>query len=593
MLTRPRQIWVAYAIILTLLVAVFGWLTLRVLALDRRERLSQLQADQEERVRLALWRMEGVAMPIIAAEAARPYFTYQPYTQSPGGDESTRVPSPLLRTPSEYVLLNFQMDSAGRLESPQCPAEQDRPWACSNGTTPQMIDFCCPRLEELQTELPSARLLDQLPSDSTPVAVWSAPAAAGSAASESAFVQNSNTLQNAGGTPAEEPAQNQYASRASKLQFLAQKSALEQRQVLEAAWPSTPVREGVSRPLWIGGRLLLARRVEIGKESYVQGCWLDWERLRSELLGELSDTLPGASLAIVPVHETASPGRSLASLPVQLLVPPVVVDLQHWTPTQYALAFAWGALLLAGVALAVLLHGVASLSERRAAFVSAVTHELRTPLTTLQLYTDMLSGQMVPTESQRQEYMQTLQREAGRLSHLVENVLALSRLERKPSRRAAEPVSVRSLLERAAPRLRARADQGQRPLVLEIGPAVDDARINVEPTVIEQILLNLVDNACKHAVNQADPELRLSANVSCGQIEIRLSDRGAGLTSEAQRKLFRRFSKSDMEAAQTAPGLGLGLALSRDLARREGGDLQLQQTGRAGTTFLLTFRVSG
>ena len=114
-----------------------------------------------------------------------------------------------------------------------------------------------------------------------------------------------------------------------------------------------------------------------------------------------------------------------------------------------------------GAALAALLHGVASLSERRAAFVSAVTHELRTPLTTLQLYSDMLSGGMIADEPQRQEYMQTLQRESGRLSHLIDNVLALSRLERRTARRHRETLSVAALLDRAGPRLQARAEQSR------------------------------------------------------------------------------------------------------------------------------------
>ena len=73
---------------------------------------------------------------------------------------------------------------------------------------------------------------------------------------------------------------------------------------------------------------------------------------------------------------------------------------------------------------------MASLSERRGAFVSAVTHELRTPLTTLRMYTEMLADGMVPDEPRRRSYLQTLRAEADRLGHLVENVLAYSRLER-------------------------------------------------------------------------------------------------------------------------------------------------------------------
>ena len=71
-----------------------------------------------------------------------------------------------------------------------------------------------------------------------------------------------------------------------------------------------------------------------------------------------------------------------------------------------------------------------ALSERRGAFVSAVTHELRTPLTTFRMYAEMLAEGMVPSPEARQKYLETLRREADRLAHLVENVLQYARLER-------------------------------------------------------------------------------------------------------------------------------------------------------------------
>ena len=134
MLRRPWHIWLAYLAILTVLVAGFAWLTVRgVVELDARERLVRAEADQEEKVRLALWRMESVAMPIIAAEAARPYQAYRPYYSPPGATEEARVPSPLLRLPSEYVLLNFEIGPDGKVVSPQCPPAEDQPWAFGNG----------------------------------------------------------------------------------------------------------------------------------------------------------------------------------------------------------------------------------------------------------------------------------------------------------------------------------------------------------------------------------------------------------------------------------------------------------------------------
>src|SRR6187401_3474036 len=107
-----------------------------------------------------------------------------------------------------------------------------------------------------------------------------------------------------------------------------------------------------------------------------------------------------------------------------------------------------GAVLLAVAVAAFLLQGVMTLSERRAAFVSSVTHELRTPLTTFRMYAEMLARGMVPDANRRQEYFTTLQREAERLTLLVENVLAYARLERGRKPQAQDRVTLRSLLDR-------------------------------------------------------------------------------------------------------------------------------------------------
>ncbi|MDA0767628.1 MAG: sensor histidine kinase, partial [Verrucomicrobia bacterium] len=119
-----------------------------------------------------------------------------------------------------------------------------------------------------------------------------------------------------------------------------------------------------------------------------------------------------------------------------------------WTPLRISLLLGWIAVILALFAAAALLRGVMKMSERRAAFVSSVTHELRTPLTTFQLYSDMLAGGMVQDEEKRQGYLDTLCLEAGRLNHLIENVLAYSRIERGSARAKHEKLSVTDLLSR-------------------------------------------------------------------------------------------------------------------------------------------------
>src|SRR5690606_36772223 len=137
------------------------------------------------------------------------------------------------------------------------------------------------------------------------------------------------------------------------------------------------------------------------------------------------------------------------------------------------------------------------LSERRGAFVSAVTHELRTPLTTFRMYAEMLADNMIPSAQTRQQYLETLRVEADRLAHLVENVLAYAKLERGRQGQRREPTTLLHLVEHAEPRFRERAAQAKMQWVLETNDAAE-VPLRTDPAAVEQILFNLVDNACKY-----------------------------------------------------------------------------------------------
>jgi signal transduction histidine kinase len=262
------------------------------------------------------------------------------------------------------------------------------------------------------------------------------------------------------------------------------------------------------------------------------------------------------------------------------------------SPVKMSLVVAWSSLLLGAAAVALLLKGVLALSERRAAFVSAVTHELRTPLTTFRMYAEMLAEGMVPDEASRRRYLDTLRIEADRLTHLVENVLAYSRLERsKPGRRVG-PIAADDLLATAGTRLADRAAQAGFELEVEADNAVRQTRVIADAAAVEQILFNLVDNACKYAATADDRRLHLEADAHGGWFYLRLRDHGPGIDSSRRRTLFQAFRKSAEDAAVSAPGVGLGLALCRRLARDMGGDLRYEPQSR-GACFTLSLKALG
>jgi signal transduction histidine kinase len=228
--------------------------------------------------------------------------------------------------------------------------------------------------------------------------------------------------------------------------------------------------------------------------------------------------------------------------------------------------------------MALLLAGAIRLSERRAAFVSAVTHELRTPLTTFRMYAEMLAEGMVRDAGKREQYLRTLCAESNRLSHLVENVLAYARLERGRMKGRAEQVSVQDMVDRVLARLEQRAQQAGMKLTVECGAATTAADIFTDVSAVEQILSNLVDNACKYAARAEDKRIHLSAQPLSRDVVFRVWDHGPGISREGERRLFSPFSKSAQRAAESAPGVGLGLALCRRLARQIGGRLAFVRT---------------
>lgn len=102
---------------------------------------------------------------------------------------------------------------------------------------------------------------------------------------------------------------------------------------------------------------------------------------------------------------------------------------------------------------------------------------------------------------------------------------------------------------------------------------------------LQRIVYNLVDNACKYAAEHGPPEIQLSVFAMSGRFEIRVTDHDPGISRDARKHLFKTFSKSVTDAAQTAHGVGQGLSLRRRLACAMQGELTVEQSSAEGTTF--------
>ncbi len=376
----------------------------------------------------------------------------------------------------------------------------------------------------------------------------------------------------------------------------------ESRQAAELV--ESPSRISPFHPVWLGSELFMVREALVAGTRRYQAVWLRAGDLGANLLHVIRDLLPHAALE--PISEVSASSSSV--LPDEMMKrvsndPYALVTLPWriqpgeeplrtaigWSPLRISLTAGWVVLLLALLGSAMLMSGVMRLSERRATFVSSVTHELRTPLTTFHLYSDMLAEGMVKEESKKKEYLRTMRREAERLNHLVENVLSYSRVERGSARAECQKVRLKELLERMVPRLdeRVRKEEGELRLLWSAG--AEEAEVDTDLTAVEQIIFNLVDNACKYGMPE-EGERAVLLNVSVvdsGSIRIEVSDWGPGVPHGDVKKLFRPFHKSAREAAHSKPGVGLGLALSRRLARELGGELSLCGEKGEGSCFVL------
>jgi len=309
---------------------------------------------------------------------------------------------------------------------------------------------------------------------------------------------------------------------------------------------------------------------------------VDWPNLQEILKDSVNDLFPEADL--VPVRDVmpSHPEQTMTALPLQL--EPKAVPLagpEGWTPLRGGLAMAWVALVVTLVTVALTGWSLIELSERRIRFVSAVTHELRTPLTTLRLYLDMLTSGMVNDEKHRQEYLHTLHAEAERLHRLIGNVLDYSRLENHRQQPNLSCIQVAELIAQVKETWCDRCRDAGKELVVEnaLSPTVE---IVTDPALVQQILGNLIDNACKYSRHASDPRiwLRVTTSETRGgitdsTIHLTVEDRGPGVAKAEHRSIFLPFRRG-RTVDPTASGVGLGLALAARWTTLLGGVLTLK-----------------
>jgi len=237
-------------------------------------------------------------------------------------------------------------------------------------------------------------------------------------------------------------------------------------------------------------------------------------------------------------------------------------------------------------------HQLQVASEHKSQFVASMSHELRTPLNAIIGLTEMMVKNAARFGTEKaQEPLQRVNRAGTHLLGLINQVLDLSKIEAGKLELNPQTVQLAPLINEVIGTARQLAEQNQNRLVVDAQENL--GALTVDPLRLRQILLNLLSNACKFT---KEGEVRLRARrVANGRdrIELAVADTGIGMTPEQQAKLFEEFSQADATTAQRFGGTGLGLALSRKLARMMGGDVTVTSEPGKGSVFTVRLPSGG
>ena len=231
-----------------------------------------------------------------------------------------------------------------------------------------------------------------------------------------------------------------------------------------------------------------------------------------------------------------------------------------------------------------MLYEVASMANQsKSDFLAVMSHELRTPLTTVMGYTDLLlAGVSTQLTAQSQTYVERIRTAAWHLLGLIEQILIYARLEVGRERVHIEKVQIARMLRDAAELIEPVASE--KGLRFHFSEPPEAAIVETDSTKLRQILLNLLSNAVKFTESGG---VELDARVSDDRVEFTVQDTGVGIAPEHQQRVFDSFWQVDQSATRKEGGTGIGLSVSRKLARLLGGDITVSSTVRQGTTFTL------
>jgi len=221
-------------------------------------------------------------------------------------------------------------------------------------------------------------------------------------------------------------------------------------------------------------------------------------------------------------------------------------------------------------------------------FVANVSHELRTPLASIKGYSEtLLDGAMNNKESAR-EFLSIIDKNATRMSRLIEDLLVLSRVEGQQMQMVSEVIDLSELVRSMVDGLKKQARDKGIEIVLDIEDGVPG--VVADKGRVEQVMINLLDNAIKYTPGGG--RLDVSVCVKAGEAIVEVRDTGIGIPASDMPRIFERFYRVDKARSRELGGTGLGLAIAKHIIQSLSGRVWVESKPGEGSVFSFALRLA-
>ncbi|OQX86459.1 MAG: phosphate regulon sensor histidine kinase PhoR [Candidatus Omnitrophica bacterium 4484_70.2] len=224
------------------------------------------------------------------------------------------------------------------------------------------------------------------------------------------------------------------------------------------------------------------------------------------------------------------------------------------------------------------------LERMRIEFVANVSHELRTPLTSIKGFVETLKDGAIDDPKNSRRFLSIIEAHTERLNNLINDLLELSKIESKEIKMKFQSVNLRELVDGVVSNFKGAIEQKGHKVVIEI--PFDFTQVEVDLEKIEQVFINLLDNAIKFTPQGG--KICIKATDRGKDVEIEISDTGIGIPKEDLQRVFERFYRVDKARSRELGGTGLGLSIVKHIVQAHRGTVDVESQIGKGSRFFFT-----